>query len=51
MSMLTTANKEVLTPKQAARIVVKYLKEHPGDLHANGVILTVAALKEAFPCK
>jgi hypothetical protein len=34
-----------------AQIVVKYLKEHPERLHEEGIILVVAALKEAFPCK
>ncbi|MFZ0774044.1 MAG: Rap1a/Tai family immunity protein [Candidatus Sulfotelmatobacter sp.] len=36
---------------QAARVVVKYLKEHPEQLHQDGMGLTVAALRESFPCK
>lgn len=36
---------------QAARIVVKYLKEHPEILHENEVIVSVKALGAAFPCK
>jgi len=35
---------------QAARIIVKYLKEHPEQLHEDGMGLTVAALKDSFPC-
>jgi hypothetical protein len=35
---------------QAARIVVKYLRAHPEELHKPGSILAFAALKEAFPC-
>jgi hypothetical protein len=36
---------------QGIRVVVKYLKEHPEQLHQDGMGLTVAALKDAFPCK
>ena len=36
---------------QATRIVVKYLKEHPDDLHIGGVVLSTLALNKAFPCK
>jgi hypothetical protein len=36
---------------QVARILVKYLKEHPEQLHGDGMGLTLAALKDAFPCK
>ena len=36
---------------QAVRVVVKYLKEHPEQLHEDGMGLTVAALKDSFPCK
>lgn len=36
---------------QAVRILVKYLKEHPEQLHEDGMGLTVAALKGSFPCK
>jgi Rap1a immunity proteins len=36
---------------QAVRVVVKYLKEHPAQLHEDGIGLTAAALKDSFPCK
>jgi hypothetical protein len=36
---------------QAARVVVKYLEEHPEKLHLDDVLLTMLALREAFPCK
>lgn len=35
---------------QAARIVVKYLKEHPEKLHENESVLAIAAFVEAYPC-
>jgi len=35
---------------QAVRIVVKYLKDHPEQLHEDGMGLTIAALKDSFPC-
>ncbi|MDT8281728.1 MAG: Rap1a/Tai family immunity protein [Gammaproteobacteria bacterium] len=36
---------------QATRVVVKYLKDHPEDLHQRDTRLIVTALTEAFPCK
>ena len=36
--------------EQLVKIVVKFLKENPQDLHFQGSVLTMAALKEAFPC-
>jgi len=36
--------------EQLVKIVVNYLKKHPEDLHFQGSVLTVAALKDAFPC-
>ena len=36
---------------QAARIVVKYLKEHPEKLHEKESLLAIEAFMEAFPCK
>ena len=36
--------------EQLVKIVSVYLKAHPEDLHFNGSVLTVAALKDAFPC-
>ena len=42
---------KAITGGQAARMVVKYLKEHPERLHEKYIILVGAALREAFPCK
>jgi len=36
---------------QAARIAVKYMREHPERLHENAVVILVTAFMEAFPCK
>jgi len=35
---------------QFIRVAVKYLEDHPEDLHAQAAILIQAALREAFPC-
>jgi hypothetical protein len=35
---------------QAVRIVVKYLNDHPEQLHHDDSLLVVVALKTAFPC-
>ena len=35
---------------QAARIVVKYLKENPEKLHESMTQLTILALSNAYPC-
>ena len=40
-----------VTNGQLARVVVKYLKEHPEDLHLHEATLAIAAFVEAFPCK
>jgi hypothetical protein len=40
-----------ITNGQAARIVVKSLRDHPEDLHKGEFVLAVWALKDAFPCK
>ena len=42
---------ERITNGQAARVVVKYLREHPEELHEDDTILAVIAFMEAFPCK
>ena len=42
---------ENVSTDQGIRVVVKYLEEHPADLHQRGTALTVRALKQAFPCK
>ena len=39
-----------ITSAQAARIVVKYLRDHPEELHQPGSILAYVALSKAFPC-
>jgi Rap1a immunity proteins len=36
---------------QAARIVVKYLREFPEELHRNEFVLAFWAFQAAFPCK
>lgn len=35
---------------QAARVVVKYLRDHPEQLHENDFVLAMRALRDAFPC-
>jgi hypothetical protein len=37
--------------EQLVKIVVSFLQEHPNDLHFQGSVLTISALKEAFPCR
>lgn len=39
------------TPGQYARVVIKFLNEHPERLHERASFLVVDALIEAFPCK
>jgi hypothetical protein len=39
------------TMSQLARVVVKFLEEHPAQLDGEQTLLTMLALKEAFPCK
>lgn len=38
------------TLNQLVRILVKYLKEHPDQLHHQAVYLVANAFKESFPC-
>lgn len=40
-----------ITNGQAARIVVKYLDNNPAKLNKDGVLLTVLAFSDAYPCK
>ena len=47
----TTCIPEAVTLAQSIRVVHKYLNEHPERLHEHKIILTLDALKEAFPCK
>lgn len=42
--------KYVVTKDQSLRIVVKYLKEHPENLHLGDSTLITVALIYAFPC-
>ena len=37
--------------EQGARIVVKYLRDNPSQLHRRDSFLVVAAMRDAFPCK
>lgn len=39
-----------LMNQQAARIVAKYLQEHPASLHRDGAFLTMAAFQNAYLC-
>ncbi len=43
------SNYEVEVEKNTS-IVLKYLKEHPKELHLGASYLILKALKEAFPC-
>lgn len=36
---------------QAVRVLVKYLKEHPANLDLHETVLTVAAFRDAWPCR
>ncbi|HEV2112583.1 MAG TPA: Rap1a/Tai family immunity protein [Terriglobales bacterium] len=40
-----------MTTGQAIRVIVKYLKDHPENLHLPAVVLSLEALQNAFPCK
>ncbi len=40
-----------LSTQQAIRIVTKYLNDHPEKLHEPDCILSIMALKDAFPCE
>jgi hypothetical protein len=42
---------ESVSTDQGIKAVIKYLEEHPEELHQRGTTLTVLALKQAFPCK
>ena len=39
-----------VTNRQAADIVVKFLRDHPADRHLSAVSLARVALMDAFPC-
>lgn len=36
---------------QMARVLVKWLRDHPERLHERPSVLTIDALKDAFPCR
>ena len=40
-----------VTVNQTVKVVHKYLKDNPAQLHQDTVLLVSAALVEAFPCK
>jgi len=40
-----------ITNEQYVRIIVKYLKDNPKDLHRSGTMLALLALTDAYPCR
>jgi hypothetical protein len=42
---------EGISNEQAARIVVKYLKDHPEKLHEMEAFIAFDAFRKTFPCK
>lgn len=36
---------------EAARVVVKCLRDHPSELQRNECVLALSALTDAYPCK
>ena len=48
---LFCAPKSGLSNGQAARIVVKYLKDNPEELHRHSTVLVLSAFVEAYPCE
>jgi hypothetical protein len=40
-----------LKNEQSARIVARFLQNHPAVLHQDGAVLTIAAFQNAYPCK
>lgn len=41
---------EAVTAGQAQKVVVKYLQDHPAELHQPRGFLTWWAMRDAFPC-
>lgn len=39
------------TTAQGVRIIVKYLRENPAELHLNAEVLLMKALRQSFPCE
>ena len=42
---------EEATNFELARVVVKYLNDHPNQLHKSYRLLVMLALEDAYPCK
>ncbi|MGA2086582.1 MAG: Rap1a/Tai family immunity protein, partial [Terracidiphilus sp.] len=42
---------EGATNFELARVVVKYLNDHPNQLHKSYRLLVMLALEDAYPCK
>ena len=42
--------KDGISNKQATRIVTKYLRDNPAELHKPAAFLVISAYKQAFPC-
>lgn len=42
---------EGVTGGQQVRVVLKYLQDHPEELHLDDALLAERALAKAFPCK
>jgi len=40
---------EGITLGQRARVIVKYLRDHPKDLNLSGGLLAMVAMNEAYP--
>ena len=40
-----------VTVRQAGRVVLTYLNDHPEELHESDATLALRALQEAFPCQ
>lgn len=40
-----------ITNGQAARIVIRYLDNHPAKLNEDRVLLSILAFSDAYPCK
>ena len=41
---------EEVTTGQETRVVLKYLQDHPEELHLDNAVLVEKALEKAFPC-
>ena len=42
---------ENVTNGQLSRVVLKFLRQHPENLHSTGAALVLAALRNAYPCE